>query len=401
MTKAWKVLKKVVECSIGFLFVPAALFLVIKKKKTRTRIGYFIIDRIGHFAFDVELYLTQKQDKAPAQSNDIFFLEGKPCNDQLLKMAKRHIQIRWSARYLHKALCWIPGSDTLILPPDRMTNGSRDKDGDLVKHRPQLAFLPKEDDLGQLYLEKNGIRQGDKFVCLVVRDSAYLKMLDNRNWDYHAYRDSPIGDYVDCALALANRGYTVFRMGKKVNEAFEVAHPGVVDYATSSDRCDFLDIWLMANCHFCISTATGLDYVALVFRRPIVFVDMLPLSDMLSWHSHIAVPKYLYWRADNQHLSLKEHLNHSYHSSELYDRAGIGIRNLDPTEIRKAALEMDDRLGGKWIDTKHAMTLQLKFWDTMKGWKQYPEYHRWINPESRIGSEFLSASHPWFLSDRS
>ena len=55
------------------------------------------------------------------------------------------------------------------------------------------------------------------------------------------------------AIALAEKGYWVFRMGKAVEDVFNVEHPRVIDYAQSNERSDFLDIWLMANCYFCIT----------------------------------------------------------------------------------------------------------------------------------------------------
>ena len=153
----------------------------------------------------------------------------------------------------------------------------------------------------------------------------------------------------------------------------------------------------MANCQFCVSTATGLDSVALAFRRPIVFVNSLPLGDMLSWHRHLVAPKYLYWKSNGHYLSLKEYLEHNYHSSVDYETAGICIKNLSPPEITNVVLEMDDRLTGKWFDTESMKMLQIDFWDAMKRWTKFSEYHEWVHPEAKIGSDFLQANRDWFL----
>ena len=39
----------------------------------------------------------------------------------------------------------------------------------------------------------------------------------------------------------------------------------------------------MANCNFCISTSTGFDQISRVFKRPILFINHLPIAD---WASH-------------------------------------------------------------------------------------------------------------------
>ena len=59
------------------------------------------------------------------------------------------------------------------------------------------------------------------------------------------------------AEALADRGFYVIRMGKKVNAAINSSQPNVIDYATNGMRSDFMDIYLGAKCSFCISSNFG------------------------------------------------------------------------------------------------------------------------------------------------
>ena len=65
----------------------------------------------------------------------------------------------------------------------------------------------------------------------------------------------------------------------------------MIDYATSDDRSDFLDIWLMANCYFCITTGTGLDEVAGFWGIPSVFVNLLPLKSYTAIQEYHHSPK--------------------------------------------------------------------------------------------------------------
>ena len=113
-------------------------------------------------------------------------------------------------------------------------------------------------------------------------------------------------------IFLAERGYMVFRMGKIVEKPFNLDHPLILDYANSTYRSDFLDIWLLANCFFCISTGVGLEEVARIFRKPIVNVNYLPLSNFVSYSQCISVPKHLVWKDTKKKLTASEHFVHSY-----------------------------------------------------------------------------------------
>ena len=62
---------------ITVLLVPAVLLLRIIKPLYRIRYGYFIADRIGHFAFDVGHYLSGSEASPNQRGRDIFFFEGR------------------------------------------------------------------------------------------------------------------------------------------------------------------------------------------------------------------------------------------------------------------------------------------------------------------------------------
>ena len=97
------------------------------------------------------------------------------------------------------------------------------------------------------------------------------------------YLSNDIDNYKESAMYLAQKGYWVFRMGKGAKKRFDIDHPKIFDYAFSDYRSDFLDVWLMANCNFCISTGTGIDAVATIFRRPILMINYIPISNIVSF----------------------------------------------------------------------------------------------------------------------
>jgi putative glycosyltransferase (TIGR04372 family) len=363
------------------------------------RFGYFTSDRIGHFAFDVEYYLTEKKiNKNKYRSMDLFFFSGKPVNIYFSKLCRRYLVVHSAIKWLYWANDILPfGSSHRILPA-RVTSDSRDLRGLFGIQLSQLEVNEQENQSGKRYLQEIGLKEGDRFICLVVRDQAYLKQTySERDWSYHDFRDTQIESYRAAAVALAERGYWVFRMGKVVQSQFSVEHPHVVDYANSAYRSDFLDIWLMANCYFTISTGLGLDSIADIFRRPIVFVNYLPTLDLEAWGQFITVPKRLSWASNQKPLTLHEQLTHTSLNGHYYEQQGIQISDLNSSEITETVLEMESRLSGTWVGTEEDTELHEKFWSALCDWPDFPKYHGWIHPEARLGTHYLRRSKDWLF----
>ena len=62
----------------------------------------------------------------------------------------------------------------------------------------------------------------------------------------------------------------------------------------------------MANCTFCISTSSGLDSISNIYRRPVAYVNALPIGDFNSSNPKtIWMPKTIV-NSKNKPLSLQE-----------------------------------------------------------------------------------------------
>jgi putative glycosyltransferase (TIGR04372 family) len=245
-----------------------------------------------------------------------------------------------------------------------------DTNGLLVATEATLSFSSNEQTEGNRFLRKLGLSPNDKFVCLNVRDEVFLRQSEpigwtkNRDWSYHNYRDSDISTYVQAAEALAEMGYTVFRMGALVKEPLVSKHPRVIDYAANGMRTEFLDIFLGAHCTFCISTGTGWDSVPTIFRRPIMFVNHLPIFGS----SAITLPIMLYPKllVDQRTLtaqSLTELIQRDLstpHNSAAYADAGVEIRDLSSEELVEAVTEMAQRVEGTFVETPEQKEMQAK-----------------------------------------
>ena len=365
------------------------------------RFGPVRSDVIGHSVFDPEYYLCERE-LTNSKTLDFFYFEGKKFpNEQWKLMLRRTLRINNIFRYLDKTNLLMPGGK--IHHKIMCTTGSRDIKGYLAETKPHITFTSEEDRQGRLFTDELGVKRSDRFVCLIVRDSAYKEKFQkwrNRDWSYHGYRDSNIDTYEDAALALAEKGYWVFRMGKMVHKSFKAAHPRILDYANSEYRSDFLDIWLMANCFLAISTSTGLDDVSVVFRRPILFVNHLPVGDSRTGSTkYMEAFKKMRWKETGQYLSLREQIDCGairFYSTNEYERLGIEIIDDTQDEIKSTVLEFEKQLDGQNNElTAKEEGLKKQFWNIMAEWKDYSKYHG--KRRAIIGNSFLCKNHDWFL----
>jgi len=314
-------------------------------------------------------------------------------------MVRRYLRVYPFVAYLYKVNEIIPGGQAHTIK--MKVNGSRDLEGVLHRCETHIRFTEEENEQGWLFLNEIGLHPSEKFVCIDVRDSAYKDKFQNwkNDWTYHNFRDSDIETYEEAALALAKKGYWVFRMGKAVNKSLMVNHPRILDYANTQHRSDFLDIWLMANCFFCVSTASGFSSVPVVFRKPIAFVNYIPIGMYNSCGENVMVPKKLLDKNTNQYLSFSEMLDHNFFHSENYKEAGIRIVDASPDEIKATVLEMEHRLTGSWDEKDEDNKLQRLFWQKFKAWSKFNKYRGWNHPEARLSAKFLRGNRSWFLAE--
>jgi len=380
------------------LAVPVVLFLRLIRPWVLFRFGCINSEIIGACVYDSEYYLTEREVEKEKAIDCLYFQSKYHPNEQWARMVRRHLRINPVFRYLDTANQVIPGGE--IHHKVVCVTRSRDIKGYLARTDPHIIFNSEEDTRGRQFLNKLGLVPSDRFVCLIVRDSAYKEKFQttgtpfgkNKDWSYHNYRDSDIDTYEDAAMALAEKGYWVIRMGKVVHKPLKADHTCIIDYANTKFRSDFLDIWLMANCFFCISgSCTGLDEVPRIFRRPAVYVNFLPLQLLVTYDHVMSVPKHLVWQETNKQLTLSEYLNHSYHYSKQYEDAKISVKDLTAEEICQAVMEQEAKLTGKWHRSDADQQYQDRFWKIFKSHPDFGKNNGKIHSQARIGTH---SNHP-------
>ena len=392
---SWCVRKAVSYLSLLPLAVLLRLVLLSLRPILRIRFGRLWSPRLGPFAHFTELYLCEQDaGMQPRGSLDLWYhydrdgymLKKPPkpreaiSNLQLATMWERVIHVTAVARPLDRLNRMLgPGSGSFKIrdfPAD-----AQDDDGLLSRYPAHLVFTVSEEDRGREELERMGIGPDEPFICFHARDSAYLDFSRPRNvevygdWRWQDVRDATVHNYLLAATELAGLGYFVIRMGKHVKEPLKSENPRIIDYATQC-HSDFMDLFLSAHCAFFIGQCSGMTTLPMLFRSPLVLVNIYPLWDVryCQYSQGIMVPKKYYSQKRGRDLTFREifelglgrtNINLPDHQ-RLFDSLGLEIVENTPEEIRQAALEMHQRLNGTFSPSEEDRELQARFLAAMR-----------------------------------
>lgn len=319
--------------------------------------------RIGHLLIEIELArLGSLHNSITKRRKHIviyYFPEREPANRFLQEKWKSLLPTvdgHWGWLLFHLAK---RTSENLFIAPSLV----RDYDGLLSKFPCSLGFSETESEIGKKFLQSVGC-QNHKFVCLMVRDSAYLDTIrTDKSFSDNEYRDSKIMTYLPAAELLTRQGYTVFRMGQIVKDKLISTNPNIIDYATNGMRTEFLDLYLGANCSFFVSTGTGIDTVAQVFRRPMLYVNMIGFYEDILVNEYLFYPKIYRDSSSLRQLSLREiakrGLSNEIHRSRFEEQKTL-VEDLSQHEITDAISEMLARTSGSYVPSIENQRLRAK-----------------------------------------
>ena len=353
------------------------------------RYGCLRADRIGHLAIQPEVYLAE-QDVGLRSTRilDIFGWSEKVCNHKLLDMWRRALRASPLGRALAERLANLPSGREHVIPGAYgLGRRGLDRHRSLGKTAPHLAFTPEEEAAAAAERRRMGLSEDTPYICFFARDSAYLaRTIPEVDCSYHDFRDSDINAYLPAAKALTGQGYHALRMGSVVARSLASPVPRVIDYATHH-RSELMDIHLLAHCRFFLSGGSGIDAVASIFRRPIVYVNWIPLLPAIDIQGNAVVVFKLLWsRAEKRFLRFPEMFTPELltgYETGLYERLGLDVVDNSPEEIQDAALEMEARLDGSWVAQAGDDERQERFWSLF--WPICPGRV----PAARVGAAFL------------
>ncbi|OLY63958.1 TIGR04372 family glycosyltransferase [Leptospira santarosai] len=364
-------IKRLLNIIFNPLYLIAVIVIIIIRiirPVITIRFGALHSEIFGMFAIAPELTLTYKEagiNQPALKTFDIWYFGEYITNKQLAQMWRRVYSVwpYWIVSPLLFANRYIPGGWHHLVPKD---NG-RDIYNFIDHYSVHLNFNREEELFGETELRRWGVPKGAKFVTILARDSLYTKEKDpNHNWSYHDYRNTDINAYEKAVKFLVDSGYYVFRMGSKVKDKFSFEHQNVFDYAVNGMRNDFMDIYLGAKCEFCLTMGSGWDSIPFIFRRPIVYVNFVPIGYIYSYSKrYITISKKYFSVNENRELTLKEIVSRGLYNlfdSSQYVKNGIKLIENTHDEIYEVVVEMFERLKGNWQEQFLDDELQKKFW---------------------------------------
>ncbi len=255
---------------------------------------------------------------------------------------------------------------------------------------PLLEFTAEERRLGEEGLRRLGVPDRNEFICFHTRDAAYLNNVGKgKDWTYHDYRDTGIKNYVAAVerYLMSSERYAL-RMGAVVAEDVAMSHPHMLDYATTRERGDLMDIYLSARCRFFLGTDCGMTIFPETFRRPMVYVNWVADTRVPYYcHNGRVIMKKWYDIRGKRFLTFSEMFRLLGNSN--MDIRGWGVELVDntPDEILAVMAEIDEVIDGKWDCTKEDERLQARFWDLCGR-------EKWHSAMFRVGREFLRDNAP-------
>lgn len=385
--------------------VPVVLAMRILRPLVVVRLGSINASRIGHLALDPEMSAAEKDVGVWLPQRPVFDVwyvwrgSYPVANRQLLAMWRRSLRVwpSWLWRRVDDVSRLLPGGSVHVVPVRKGLSGLPDHQqgdafGAMRRTSSHLSFTDEEVREAQRQLEAAGRDPRARHVCVLVRDPAYQRAIVAGDHSNNDFRDSDIASFVPALRWLADQGLIVYRMGAVVREPLDAGHPGIVDYATCGMRSELLDVWLAATCELFVSTATGLDAVAIAFRRDRVFADLGQLMSLCLTYPGVSIPKLLRDESDGRLLTLRESVAAGaltfVDTVDLTSR-GLGLRGNTPDEIVAVVREAHERRTGAWVTRPDEDDLHQRLLAVL------PESMKVGGVVGRVGYEFLRANRWW------
>ena len=393
-------MKKKIKILLSIFCIPIVLITYLIRSLILVRwYNGQIFTRIGACVSMLE-YFFANSNKAGRFLTIIIFPNNKFANNFLEKKYKNRITIMpywfvslldFTNNYLSKFFTY--GTLHKINKEEIKV---RDDNGNLQKKKIFLSFNNQENNNGLSFLKKVECNSSKKIICLIIRDRDYLKKAEpNIDFSYHNYRNTDPNSYIEGIKYLVEQGYFVFRMGKFAKNKINFRHENFYDYAVSNNRSDFLDIWLLNKSSFCISTGTGLDEVARLFLKPILFINFTNCRLFTSHTCGITYPKILY--KNDKPLMLKDYFNknNNFGKSKDFLDQNIKMINYSNIEIKTIFREFDQMYKNNFLITeKNHQILQKRFINDFKNCldkdHDLKKYHAFMHNKGYMGNYFLN-----------
>lgn len=208
-----------------------------------------------------------------------------------------------------------------------------------------LKIQPEHKNEGFNILKYNNIDINKWIVTLHIREPSYRG--ENIFNSKENFRTSDPLSYISACKKIIKEGGIVFRMGDNNMTKFPKIE-GVIDYAHSSFRSEFMDIFLASQSRFCIGTASGFFRIPRYFGIPVLFTNSASYSPVYSLKKgDIFLPRMIKNIKKNSYVSfgkcLSPEIGLLWHDDQYKSKNLITISN-SSEEIEAATKEIIDQI---------------------------------------------------------
>lgn len=257
---------------------------------------------------------------------------------------------------------------------------------DSQKRPPLLHLTPEHYTRGIEALKTIGLQRDSWFTTLHVREGK-----SGKHRFAEPFRDADPSTYLNAVTAVTNRGGWVVRIGDSSMSPMP-SMPNVYDYANSSLKSDWMDVFLFAAARFMIGTSSGPATVSHAFGVPIAMTNYLPTATLYLGKHDLFIPKLLRRRTDGRMVPFAQQM-----SLPLSACVSDGMfKNLHQVEIipntsqelQELIEEMIDKLDGELSNGAEDDILQTNFKSMTAEYETLPGLAG-VELQCSIGRDFL------------
>ena len=298
----------------------------------------------GHLALEPEIFLAEQEmiKESGASSRRVITIwslgpVAKQSNRYLASKWKQELLVfpSWLISSLHSVGSFFP--ILKLSEPKLSVTGSMNGLDHTASH---VSLKAEELEEGKKRLVEIGINPDKPYVCLIVRDGGHYKSKGEIESAGYEFINFDINNFSGVAEALIESGFQVIRMGSGSERPFTSKPDGVIDYALSKNRSEFLDVFIAATCEFAVSTQTGPDAVCMLFRRPVLYVDVTSYCQFF-FGSKIATWSPVRLQKNGKLLNLSEIVNSEiawFKDPNSFSINGISQQKSSNNELRELVL---------------------------------------------------------------
>ena len=338
---------------IGYL-----LILILKTLKVIVilRFARIYTSRIGHLSINIDLIINKEK-------NSIFFLstDNLCANKYLLEIYKKEKRI-FFFNFADKVISCIHSvnlnSEFILSIKDLQPEFN-------YYLHAKNNFKIENNDIKFFYnfLEKNKISK--KFICFHNRDRAFLKKNNFNDKNLHDYRDFDFNIFIKSIKSLSKNN-SIVRIGS-IQDKINFKYKNFFD-RTNNLYNPKLDILFNYFAKYIVISATGLAGVGSLFRKKIVYINLIPFSlNQLSYCSpdSIIIPKKIYSKILKRYLTYAEmnRLNFNVHTAEdFFKDKKLTIVNNTEKEIFLCIKEMEMKCDNLGYNSSEKIDIHKSFW---------------------------------------